>query len=279
MRSPYLLEAEEYLRKLRGYLSEIYRFLDQTSDNAENYLRTLEDVQRVLEHLLQYCKPEPLRESQRTINELHKKLNDSRSALHPHLLKEMKQDLRRCEKRLQVGVKQQESLRNQIEGVQLCLSELRQQANNAYQSLSARLKPLDDTTTVMQRQLSHLEEALRTQMPTPRVTAQTAGDILILSLQLVSLIFPAKPEEQLTESNKALLNKSMAEWIKNLADYINQVADYTSEMVGGREWGCDQELQKSLEYLRKTCEKVSNAGKPTEQSGHNEEGSHISEAE
>jgi type I site-specific restriction endonuclease len=185
----------------------------------------------------------------------------------------MKQDLRRCEKRLQVGVKQQECLRNQIEEIQLRLSELRQQVNNAYQSLSARLKPLDDTTTVMQRQLSHLEETLRTQMPTPRVTLQTAGDILILSLQLVSLIFPARLEEQLTETNRALLNKSMAEWIKNLADYINQVADYTSEMVG------DQELQKSLEYLRKTCEKVSNAKKPTEDSGQDEEGSHISEAE
>jgi chromosome segregation ATPase len=206
MRSIYLLEAEEYLEKLRGYLSEIYRFLDQTSDNAENYLRTLEDTQRVLEHLLQYCKPEPLRESQRTINELHKKLNDSCSALHPRLIEKMKQGLRMAEGYLQEGIRQQESLRNQIEEVQLRLSELRRQANNAYQSLSARLKPLDDTTTVMQRQLSHLEEGLKAERLDSDVAAQTAGDILILSLQLIRLIFPARPEEQLPESKKAFWN-------------------------------------------------------------------------
>jgi chromosome segregation ATPase len=274
MGSIYLLEAEEYLKKLRGYLSEIYRFLDQAIDNAESYLRALEDVQKVLEHLLQYCKPEPLQESQRTITELRKKLNDNRLALHPHLLREMNQDLRRCEKRLQVGIKQQGFLRNQVEGIQMCLTEIRQQANIAYESLSARLKPLDDTATVMQRRLSHLEEALKAQMSSPRITAQAVGDIIVLSLQLASLIFPARLEEQLTESNRAFLNKSMAEWIRNLADYINQVADYTSKIQKGK-WGCDQELQKSLEYFRKICEKVSylipNARKPTEHSGQDEE--------
>lgn len=253
-----LPEIEKHLRELASYLSEIYGSLDHALAIAEGYLRSLKDVQEILERISQSCQSDFLKELSNTVLELHKKLDDVHSALHPHLLREVKQDLRRCEKRLQAGIKQEEHLRSQVNAMQMRLAELLALANDVYKHLSVRLKPMDDTATVMQRQLTHLEEFLKSQPPSHKNTAQIIGNILVLSLQLATLIFPVGRGAEEGEVNISL-QKAMAEWVRNLANYLSEMAKYAYRIKRETRMDYIQELKDSLESLRRACEEMSHS--------------------
>jgi hypothetical protein len=265
MEGIYLYKVKEDLKKLRDFLSEIYNFIDQTTDEADNYLQTSLELQKKLEELHHSLQTEPLRSIKETISELRQKLDYLQPLINPSFITEINEQIQKFENYLQSEIELMDSIRIKIQNDQSLLKQIHQKIQTHRDSLKTKLEPLESPATIMQRNLSHLEDNLNTQTPNEKINAQIAGDILILSLQLAETLFPPEPNEQPTEDEISIFYKSMSEWIKNLASYIDKMIDYTHKLPQEEKLTSNLELQKNLEHLYNVFKKAINKRKLKEQ--------------
>jgi hypothetical protein len=265
MEGIYLYKVKEDLKKLRDFLSEIYNFIDQTTDEADNYLQTSVELQKTLEELNHSFQTEPLRSIKETISELRQKLDYLQPLINPSFITEINEQIQKFENHLQSEIELMDSIRIKIQNDQSLLKQIHQKIQTHRDSLKTKLEPLESPATIMQRNLSHLEDNLNTQTPNEKINAQIAGDILILSLQLAETLFPPEPNKQPTEDEISIFYKSMSEWIKNLASYIDKMIDYTHKLPQEEKLTSNLELQKNLEHLYNVFKKAINKRKLKEQ--------------
>jgi len=261
MEGIYLYKVKEDLKKLRDFLSEIYNFIDQTTDEADNYLQTSLELQKKLEELHHSFQTEPLRSIKETISELRQKLDYLQPLINPSFITEINEQIQKFENHLQSEIELMDSIRIKIQNDQSLLKQIHQKIQTHRDSLKTKLEPLESPATIMQRNLSHLEDNLNTQTPNEKINAQIAGDILILSLQLAETLFPPEPNKQPTEDEISIFYKSMSEWIKNLASYIDKMIDYTHKLPQEEKLTSNLELQKNLEHLYNVFKKAINKRK------------------
>ncbi len=247
--------AQDHLKNLQNYLNEIYKSLDQTFDNINNWIYNLKNTEDILEQLLQYCQSDDLIQILNDIFELSKKLNNINLSLHPGIINEVKNNLEKCEKLLEEGITQKKQLCDQITEIYFRLTQQKMKINAISESLSSHLKYIDNTTTVMQRQLSHLDYFIDSQSTDFKTTAQIVSDILILSLQLAELIFPPQQNEKIKEIIPSV-QKNMSDWILNLADYLEQVNKFVSNIAQENPDYYNQTFKNSFEHLQQICQKI-----------------------
>jgi hypothetical protein len=264
MEGIYLYKVKEDLKKLRDFLSEIYNFIDQTTDEADNYLQTSVELQKTLDELHHSLQTEPLRSIKETISELRQKLDYLQPLINPSFITEINEQIQKFENHLQSEIELMDSIRIKIQNDQSLLKQIHQKIQTHRDSLKTKLEPLESPATIMQRNLSHLEDNLNTQTPNEKINAQIAGDILILSLQLAETLFPPEPNKQPTEDEISIFYKSMSEWIKNLATYIDKMIDYTHKLPQEEKLTSNLELQKNLEHLYNVFKKAINKRKQKE---------------
>ncbi|CAG1011335.1 hypothetical protein ANAEL_04148 [Anaerolineales bacterium] len=102
--------------------------------------------------------------------------------------------------------------------------QLDTQVPQVREQVQTTLKSLDDAATVMQRQLSHLQDWSQTQTIDSDMTIECISSILMLSVRLASVVFsPERLERMAKESDPVsidTLRQYWREWLNEIASYL-----------------------------------------------------------
>lgn len=124
------------------------------------------------------------------------------------------------------------------------------------------LKPMEDAATVMQRELTHLEDLKGTE-PKQNLDAyiRAVSSLLQLSVRMATVLFPPEQLKVLADDSTPyaleVLRQRWKKWLEELVAYLAQVIPLASSLVKMGDPGpLSQAYQQALQELGKQCRQI-----------------------
>jgi hypothetical protein len=119
-----------------------------------------------------------------------------------------------------------ELLKNQSKKALKNLTQIRE-IQETLNNLESNLHTLEDTSTVLQRELSHLQNLEKISENPSEVTIRAISSMLHLSLRMAITFMPANLLDDSTDPEsilaKEMLHERWADWIVELTKYLKQI--------------------------------------------------------
>lgn len=254
-------EQDIQLQRMMESLEEIRRHAEQTRSAVQQILSVMGEVYQRMARAEGLLEPKGIRETVQEIERLQEALKNMHDVLNSQRLDRIRALLKESQEELRQTIQRTDDVCQTIRQIR---EGLRRNMMNEKQATDELSRAIENTTTVLRRAMSHLQES--SPAPEMDLAVRSIADLIHGSLRLASIIFDAHQLRQLSAAARPLhldlLRKRWGDWLRELAQYIRTVGEHTGQIAvleGGTQADA---FRAALEDFQQACRMASHPSPP-----------------